>query len=108
MGRAVVAGYVLLIIGILASLYAGFSLYNFIRSPPPGGGGFGAVLAVAFGALAIIGLFVLSGLVFGVTGSLLVRGHPSPVRKLFGLVYVILPVALGLLVMSASGAADPR
>lgn len=86
-------GYILLAIGAIIMLIIAIQLINFIRSPPelPN---LGAGIAVFLGIALLLLIYMSSGLVLLLPGSLLVKGHESIIRYLSGVIILVASLLL--------------
>ena len=90
-----IIGYLLSIIGLIIFLYTGLILLSAVGARPVGGGLAGALLyGLAVGI--VIAFNILGSLIFLFPGAYLIRVHTSNIRRLFGLLTIILAVAIPL------------
>lgn len=96
MDKRVVAGYALLLIGMLGSIVGTVIFLRVIASPPSGDGLAGILAGVA----AIAGFLIYSGsLIFIIPGTLLVRKHGSKVRRVLGIALIVIGIWPFMLVL---------
>jgi hypothetical protein len=100
-----IIGYILLAFGILGSIWMA-SVFIALILAPPVGGGILAGLGAGFAWLSYLG----SSILFIIPGAILVRKHESFVRKLVGIIVILLgiiPQAVAYLHTLPRGPAGP-
>jgi hypothetical protein len=100
-----IIGYILLAFGILGSIWMA-SVFIALILAPPVGGGILAGLGAGFAWLFYLG----SSILFIIPGAILVRKHESFVRKLVGIIVILLgiiPQAVAYLHTLPRGPAGP-
>jgi putative effector of murein hydrolase LrgA (UPF0299 family) len=100
-----IIGYILLAFGILGSIWMA-SVFIALILAPPVGGGILAGLGAGFAWLSYLG----SSILFIIPGAILVRKHKSFVRKVVGIIVILLgiiPQAVAYLHALPRGPAGP-
>jgi len=82
-----IIGYILLAFGILGSIWTASLFISLILAPPVGGGVL-AGLGAGFAWLFYLG----SSILFIIPGAILVRKHESFVRRLIGIIVILLGI----------------
>lgn len=88
-----IIGYVLLALGTIIMLSIAINLISFIQAPPqiPD---IGAGIVAFLGIALLLLIYILSGLVLLIPGSLLVKGHESIIRYLSGVIILVVSFIL--------------
>jgi hypothetical protein len=81
-----IIGYILLAFGILGSIWMAGVFIAFILAPPVGGG-----ILAGLGA-GFAWLFYLGSSIFIIPGAILVRKHESFVRRVVGIIVILLGI----------------